>query len=254
MLENLLGLFHEYMGSGLITIWFLLSVIYLFACEKRKEIRVMFVYVPVVLLILFFNPLFAGIVYQALEGEIYYRLLWLLPVTVVIAYTVVDLYGRLRGKMRLWFAGLAAVLTVASGSFIYADPHFHRAENIYHMPQSVVDICDAIEVEGREVTAVFPVELLQYVRQYSGTVCMPYGREITVDRWNNGNDLYDIMEGDVVDAGELAAEARNQACVYIVLPEDKKITGSMPACDFEEFARIDGYVIYIDETVDLSIL
>lgn len=253
MLGSLLNLFHEYMGTGLITVWFLLSVIYLFVCEKRKEIRVMFVYIPVFLLIIFFNPLFAGIVYSVLEDEIYYRLLWLLPVTVVTAYTIADIYGRLSGKKRLWFIGLAAVLVIVSGSFIYTDPHFHRAENIYHMPESVVDICDAIEVEGREVTAVFPVELLQYVRQYSGTVCMPYGREITVDRWDNSNDLYDIMESDVIDAEALASEARNQGCVYIVLREDKKIAGSLTAHDFDVFGKTDGYIIYIDVLADLSI-
>jgi len=253
MFGKLLGLFHEYMGTGLITVWFLLSVIYLFVFEKRKEIRVMFVYVPILLLAVFFNPFFAGIVYTILEDEIYYRLLWLLPVTVVTAYTIINIYDRLKGRKKLYFIGMAAVLVTVSGSLIYTDPHFHRAENIYHMPESVVDICDAIEVEGREVTAVFPVELLQYVRQYSGTVCMPYGREITVDRWDNSNDLYDIMESDVIDAGALASEARNQACVYIVLPDDKKIAGSLPAHDFDEFGRIDGYVIYIDAFADLSI-
>lgn len=253
MLGNLLKLFQEYMGTGLITVWFLLAVIYLFVCEKRKEIRVMLVYVPIMLLVLFFNPFFAGIVYTLLDDEIYYRLLWLLPVTVVTAYAVADIYGRLRGKNKVWFAAMAAVLVIVSGRFIYNDPHFHMAENIYHVPDCVVHICDAIEVEGREVTAVFPVELLQYVRQYSGTVCMPYGREITVDRWDNSNDLYDIMESDVTDAGELASEARNQACVYIVFPEDKKIAGSLTAHDFDVFGKIDGYIIYIDALADLSI-
>lgn len=253
MLANLLKLFHEYMGTGLITVWFLLSVIYLFVFEKRKEIRTMFVYAPILFLMIFFNPVFAGGVYSLLDDEIYYRLLWLLPVTVVTAYTVTDIYGRLRGKKKIWFAGGAAVLVIVSGSLIYTDPHFHMAENIYHVPDCVVDICDAIEVEGREVTAVFPIELLQYVRQYSGTVCMPYGREMTVDRWDNSNALYDIMESDVIDAAELAAEARNQACVYIVLPEDKKIAGSLAAHDFNVFGKIDGYIIYIDILADLSI-
>ena len=59
---------------------------------------------------------------------------------------------------------MCAVLVMLSGSFIYSNEFFNRAENLYHVPQSVVDICDAIEVEGREVMAVFPAELLQYVR------------------------------------------------------------------------------------------
>lgn len=49
-----LKLFQEYMGTGLIMIWFLISLLYLWLTEKRKHIRVMFLYVPLVLLFVFF--------------------------------------------------------------------------------------------------------------------------------------------------------------------------------------------------------
>ena len=57
-----LKLFQEYMGTGLIVLWFLVSLLYLWLTEKRKYIRVMFLYVPLVLLLVFFNPLLAKIV------------------------------------------------------------------------------------------------------------------------------------------------------------------------------------------------
>ena len=41
-----LKLFQEYMGTGLIMIWFLVSLLYLWVTEKRKYIRILFVYVP----------------------------------------------------------------------------------------------------------------------------------------------------------------------------------------------------------------
>ena len=115
----------------------------------------------------------------------------------------------------------ASSSSVSSGSLIYRNPYFQKAENVYHVPQSVVDICDAIEVPGREVMAVFPGELLQYVRQYSNLVCMPYGRNIVVSKWTVQNDLYDVMEQETIDAGELATLAREEQCAYIILPETK---------------------------------
>ena len=57
-----LKLFQEYMGTGLIMIWFLVSLLYLWVTEKRKHIRILFVYVPLVLLLVFFNPLVAKII------------------------------------------------------------------------------------------------------------------------------------------------------------------------------------------------
>lgn len=248
-------LFRSYMGTGLIVIWFFVSMIYLFLTEKRKNIRILFLYVPVVLLLFFFNPLFARLVYDHIGDEIYYRILWLIPITVVIAFAAVEAYGKLRGKKRTVFAAAAAAIIMVSGSYVYQNPFFHKAENLYHMPQSVVEICDAIEVEGREVMAVFPSELLQYVRQYSPVVCMPYGREITVERWNytTENALYDAMEAAEIDAEPLAALAREEQCVYIILPEKKKINGDLADHDFEEFGRTEGYVIYKDSTVSLEI-
>ena len=68
-----LKLFQEYMGTGLIMIWFLVSLLYLWVTEKRKHIRILFVYVPLVLLLVFFNPLVAKIISGLADGEIYYR-------------------------------------------------------------------------------------------------------------------------------------------------------------------------------------
>lgn len=151
-----LKLFQEYMGTGLIMIWFLVSLLYLWVTEKRKHIRILFVYVPLVLLLVFFNPLVAKIISGLADGEIYYRILWLLPVTPVVAFTAVSLCGKLRGYLKYVGIMAALILFMLSGSLIYRNPYFQKAENVYHVPQSVVDICDAIEVPGREVMAVFP--------------------------------------------------------------------------------------------------
>lgn len=248
-------LFRSYMGTGLIVIWFLAAVIYLLLTEKRKPVRILFVYVPIILLLIFFQPWAATLVYATIGNEIYYRIIWLMPITVVIAYAAIEIYGKLQGKKRTVFAVAAAALIAVSGSYVYQNPFFHKAENIYHVPQSVVDICDAIEVEGREVMAVFPAELLQYVRQYSPVVCMPYGREITVERWNitTENALYDAMEAEQIDAAALAGLAREETCAYIILPEEKPVAGDFGEYSFEVFGKAEGYTIYKDSTVNLEI-
>lgn len=246
-----LRLFQEYMGTGLLMIWFLVSLLYLWLTEKRKHIRIMFLYVPLLLLLVFFNPLVAGVISRLADGEIYYRILWLLPVTPVLAFVAVTFCGKLGGYRKYVGIITAIVLFMLSGSLIYRNPYFQKVENAYHVPQSVVDICDAIEVPGREVMAVFPGELLQYVRQYSNVVCMPYGRDIVVSKWTVQNELYDLMEQESIDAEELAALARKELCAYVILPESKKLTGKMQDQNFEEFARMHGYVIYKDSLVDL---
>lgn len=253
MWNTIIELFRNYMGTGLIIAWFLLAVVYLFFKEEDKGKRILFLYVPVILFLLFFNPVFIRVIYGFIGDEIYYRVLWLLPVTVVLAYTITVIYGRLqdcRGKV---FLGIAAFLMVISGSCIYSNAGFSKADNLYHMPQEVVDICDAIEVEGREVMAVFPAEMISYVRQYSPLVCMPYGREVLVERWNMGNEFYAVMEAETVDVEKLAAFAKEYACHYVILREDKELQGNMEDYDYILFDTIAGYHIYQDTTVYIGL-
>ena len=247
-------LFREYMGTGLIVILFLVSLIYLWVREKRKYVRILVVYMPVILLCLFFNPLFARLVYGLMGEEIYYRMLWLLPVTVTVAFTVVTLYGQLSGKRKVFFAMAAAAGIMVSGSYIYSNPYFKKAENLYHVPDCVVHICDAIVVPGREVQAAFPLEFVQYVRQYEPTVCMPYGREMTLGGWYYlRTDLVNEMERDTIDLSRLAPLAKEEGCHYVILSEDKEVKGNPAEYGWEVFGRIDGYVIYRDTLFSLEI-
>lgn len=246
-MNHAIELFREYMGTGLVVIWFLLSLVYLYLKEERRQIRILFVYVPVILLLLFFNPWFAGFLAEYMGDEIYYRILWLLPVTVVIAYACVSLGGILKGRKRILFAVGAVFLAVVSGSYIYSNTYFTKAQNRYHVPDSVVHICDAIELPGREVTAVFPLEMIQYVRQYSPVVCMPYGREVLVEGWNEWatqHELCDAMEAETVDGTVLGKLARDYGCIYIVLPVEQTIQGSLWESGYEVFLEVDGYIVY----------
>ena len=204
MWDSAMELFRDYMGTGLITGFFIVAVVYLFFTETDKAKRLLFIYIPVVMLLLYFNPLFCKLLYSVIGDEIYYRILWLIPVTMVLAYGITVFYQRIRGWRGTAFLVLAAVMVITSGSLIYKNVNFKRADNLYHIPQTVVDICDAIEVEGREVMAVFPMEMLQYVRQYNAYVCMPYGREIIVDRWGYFSPLQQAMEAEKLIVAEMA--------------------------------------------------
>lgn len=243
-------LFREYAGTGLIVILYLLALVYLWVKEKRKYVRILFLYVPVILLILYFNPLFAGLLYRLAEGEIYYRVLWLLPITVTIAFAASEIYSLLPDRRRILFGLAAAAGIVVSGSYIYNNPYFQKAENLYHVPDSVVHICDAIRVPGREVMAAFPEEMLLYVRQYSPYVCMPYGRDVIMGGYH---ELHQIIEADPIVLDRLVPLARQEECHYIILNREKTLEGSVEAYGWTVFMETDGYIIYRDNAVELIV-
>lgn len=257
MWSDVVELFRNYMGTGMIMIWYLIALIYLWISEKRKPVRILFLYVPIALLLVYFNPLAVRLVHGVVGSDIYWRILWLLPVTATIAYSCVCIYGQIaregKGVRANLFALCMAGALAASGSFMYSSPRFSRAENLYHMPEAVVHICDAIQVPGREVMAAFPLELTPYVRQYSPTVCMPYGREMVMKSWNHDNPLCDVMEQEVIQMEQLVPLAREAACHYVIFRAGQKFSARPESYGWTLFRETDGYVIYRDPAIELVI-
>lgn len=242
--------FLKYNGSGMMLNWFLVAWVYLLICEKKKQNRILFIYAPAVILVLFFNPLFFKVFSKVTEEAIYFRFLWLIPTTTVIGYAVVRLCNTLQGAKRICFAVIALVLMVSSGKLVYTNPLFSKAENPYHVPQEVVEICDTIKVEGREVMAAFPEEFILYVRQYSPLVCMPYGREVYMGEYN---ELHVLMRQEEIVVEELAALAKQYSCHYVILSEDKLLEGDMADYEYEVFGKVGEYVIYRDTSIYLGL-
>lgn len=244
MWNDVVELFRNYMGTGLIVAWFFVCVGYLFFRESDKGKRIMFIYVPFILLLLFFNPLFMQVLYGFIGTEIYYRILWLMPITIVIAYTIVKISMDLKGKKKQGFLIGAAVMMIFSGSCIYRSPFFSKAENFEHMPEAVVQICDRIQIEGREVMAAFPGELMSFVRQYTPLVCMPYGRGELVKSWSDNSDFYTAMEAEVLNVEEIVGFAEQYQCHYVIVEAKKELEGRFEDYQYIRLDEIEGYTIY----------
>lgn len=246
----MIEIIQRFMGSGLMVIWFLVALIYLLYAEKRRPRRILMIYLPVLVLLLFFNPLFYRVFYALVGQEIYFRMLWLLPVTLVIAYSAVCFSNSLKGRRRAGFVVTVLVLTVISGKLVYTSPLYSPAENPYHVPDEVVEICDAIEVEGREVMAVFPEDLLLYVRQYSPVICMPYGREVIMGSYH---ELAAQFYQEEIMVEKLAELSKSEGCHYVIINKEEKLVGDMADYGYEEFLRTGDYIVYKDTTMDFGV-
>ncbi|MBQ7359882.1 MAG: hypothetical protein IJW63_07305 [Lachnospiraceae bacterium] len=242
-------LLRDFAGEGMILTLFFLSVIWLLITEKRKEIRIVFVYMPATILVVFLFPLTAKIMSMFMGEEIYYRLLWLWPIVPTIAYATVQLWKTVKEQSRLLVVLVISAIIVISGKLMYVSPNYSVAENQYHIPQVVVDICDDIRVEGRELRVLFPRELVQYVRQYDATVCLPYGREVLVYSWGVRNGLFYVMETQPIDVKLAAEYAREDMCHYVIIRETDELQGDFEDYDYELFGVYDEYLVYKDTTM-----
>ncbi len=87
-------IFKNYMGfhqHRYLAFLYLGILLYLWFAEKDRHRRAVFVYAPTLLLVMFFCPLFRKLFVRLLDdSETYYRLLWLLQMSLVSAYGVIS--------------------------------------------------------------------------------------------------------------------------------------------------------------------
>lgn len=242
-----------YSGNCSLTLLFVASLIYLWIAEKNKGRKAVLVYLSVTILALFLFPVLSYFVVTIMnEEEIYYRILWALPMGIVIAYAAVKFLSVIKKKwLQAVLLFLLAVYIMVGGHPVYKSPQFSKAENWYQVPDSVVSICDAIVIPGREIKAAFPPELVQYVRQYSPYVVMPYGYDSLVERWRLDNEFEQEMSKDISDAERLTSLARQNGCHYVIINQNHVLDGKMEDEEFTLVLQTCGYDIYVDNYADL---
>lgn len=250
-MQEILTIFINYCGTGIYPFLFLLALIYLLVTEKDRKIRIVLVESSLVITVLFFFPLFKMVMEKVEEAGTYYRILWLLPMTVMIAYAGVKLIGR---HTRIGLVVLAAVC-VLGGDYLYDNVNVSEAKNRYHIPEEVAAICEVIQpAEDEErVWAVFPSELIHFVRQYTTDIQMPYGREQLVNSWGRVIDhpMYLLMEADTIELELLAELADDYTVHYIILNKSKPVHGEPEDCGLELAAEIGGYDVYRNVSVEI---
>lgn len=241
-----LVIFKLYTGLKFLLLLSAFAWIFLLVTEKDKRIRTVLVYAPIIVVALFLFPVSRkAFVAAGLDGETYYRILWTIPMGIIFVYAVCRLFA---GHRRIGLI-LSSGLIIVCGSYVYKSNYISKAENLYHIPDTVIEICDLIRPENpkEKVSAVMPTDLIHFVRQYDAAINMPYGREMLVNQWDYYNPVYEEMEKpETVNVETLLEATREEHCQYIVMAKDKKTDRDPQECGLLLLEEIDGYRIYED--------
>ncbi len=244
-----------YGGNWAIILMLVASAIYLIVNEQSLKKKIMLGVVPLLILVGFLFPVTKILFVAAFDegSDTYYRLLWLIPMYIVIGYAACKIIFSFKKSMyqRIAFVVSLAIIA-ATGSLVYLSQHITPAENLYHIPQRVIDVCDVIAPADDEprVRAAFPSDMVHFVRQYDTDILMPYGREMVVTQWDYYNPVYEVMEKpEIIDADALLVATRETKCKYIVLSVDRKIDKNLETLGLELVASLHGYNIYLDPEV-----
>lgn len=247
-MKMMLDTIKNFSGTGAPLVILLACVMYLGFSLKKSENKALLVWYPLYVLAIYFCPLWVFYMKAREDGEILYRIFWLIPFAVIICYALVELIFKLPEKVRTISFVFAILFIVLTGKYVYSSEHFSRAENTFHVPDTVVKICDEIVIPGREVMACMPIEFVQYTRQYSPFVCLTFGRGDVI---NVGVGIYSVVQGyleeDVLDTVKIVDELKRTNTAFFVVNEERIFTSDIEKNGFIKINSIDGYDIYMDE-------
>ena len=113
--------YEQFLGSGMYFALFLVSILYIFMKEKDKKKRILFIYFPIVIFAVITNPFFNLLSSVVFTVNTYYRLFWLLPLGIVIAYTAVLVVNEGKDKIKkiVIFVSLFVIIALSGKFYFY---------------------------------------------------------------------------------------------------------------------------------------
>lgn len=247
-------MYDSYNGTGMQMALFFACLIYLIVQKREKEKKYLFAGYTLLFFIICFFPVTAKIIMEVCIGEsVYWRMFWLLPTTIVTAYTAVLILMQVEEKFKRYLLlFVMLVVIVLTGTNVYNGIIFDRKQNNYKLPQDTVDICDMIEADaaanGISHKKLITVnELITTIRQYDAEILMPYGNEVVKGNSaesENAACIYRMMSSENKNWEALAWYAAMEECNYLAYPADDAVAGALVSLGYEEVGNNGTYHVY----------
>lgn len=240
-IEIIKNTFGEFKGSGMYIALFLIAILYIYLKEDNKKIKAFLVYFPIIVLLITLNPIFNKVVGKVFTSSVYWRVYWMLPLGIVIAYAAVRFINSENEKAKKVIATIGIIITIImSGKFIYNKENYIQVSNLYKVPDEVIEVVEVIR-QGKEEKkkALTSEQLVAYIRQVDASVELAYQREPTgyLD-----NEFVRIMHSGISE--DIVNMALENDCNYIVLDRGLVISVELHYFGFERIAETENFIIY----------
>lgn len=253
-MKEIIELYHA-VGGGYSYLGLLLIGL-LFLYLKKPDQRELLIYPNLIFMAIFFNPLFKNIIETYFLGKgVFWRLWWLIPINGIIALMCIftlDLIKKKYEKVIVFMA--ACLIIVMSGKPVFNDGNFVRTENKFKMPNEILEIGNAIELDQNEKTAeeniiVAPYDVAWTIRMYNPGLYMLYGRNPELSEGLYTEKLYGLVNGETIDLEALHSLLKINNVKYVVLKNKQVDLLQEEHMDpkhfeYEEIGHTDNYSVY----------
>lgn len=168
-------------------------------------------------------PASAWVMQKCIGADVYWRVLWTVPVVPLIACAAARLLAACRGswKKRLLQAELvlcmAGVIAVA-GKSVY-EGNYQRVHNFQQVPDEVAHVCNLVNADRGDGEALLATDnnLSPYIRVYDPSIQMIYGRLGRGAETALAKKIYKGIHAGPVNYGKVARRCRKCGVNYLVI-------------------------------------
>lgn len=176
----------NYWGPCLFLALFAAGLVWTIIAHKKQEPRV-FLFYTLFLLLTAYNPFVVKYLIPKLKFENeYYRLFWILPVAIGVAYYAVRfIFLSKKMGIRVTAGILAVILLIACGSPLTSVMQdLKMPQNVYKVPDDLIFACNIIHEDSEEENprVVFDMNLNTLARQYDASLHLVLNRDAVIYR------------------------------------------------------------------------
>ncbi len=244
--------FQLYFADSFYPLLFLLSLILIFSHPAAKKERDSLVWSNLLFIALAFCPVSIYLIMKMVGVLVYWRVFWMLTISIVIPYAVTQaVYELSKPMLRLLTVVVASAAIIFSGELILSEEYFTERENSYKLPSEVIEVSDIIsehadEQEIAEPKAAVPEYLSVYIRQYDAGIRLAYGRSMLQMEWSQ-TDLFKQINSESPTPKKLVNQFRKEQCHYLVLLSSLSLDEELSAYSFVKIGETENYTIFFDE-------
>lgn len=256
MIDLVKETYNRFNGTGMYFALFYVALLYIYIVDKKK--REFLVYPSLLFLLVSFTPVTAYIIGKYIIGDyVYWRIFWLLPMVIVIAYAGIHLISIQDNRKNISIVSISVVtIIMLSGNFIFTKDNFQVPENYFKIPDEAIHISQMIKSDKEENTedleprVAAPYELACTIRQYDASISLLYGRAPKQTYSREKVQVSEQLNSLTPDIWTVATYTRQFNCNYIVLTTDQQPSLEPEEIGFIELGRSGNYILYKDTVIN----
>lgn len=246
---------NDYTGNGMYMALYLVALIVIALYYKEKDNRIRILYPALMILgfIYGLGPIINRYILSIYDQYTGARNFWPLFITIVAAYMMIRAIQEQPTKQKKYILlAFLIPLIFCSGVFKISKSMYHKADNLYRLPQYGIDMCETVLEEKEEPKLLVPYEIAHIFRQYSTDILLLYGENATYGRIEKiSGDIYDAcqeMDSTTPDVALVLTVAKRENCDFVVFDTSYHELNADPEdYGYEYFKTIEDFDLYYKE-------